>query len=146
MRDPREVLLGMGLATAIMFGTFYTILKLVRDSNVTTPPPPTPKAQYITQETEDSLGIETLDKLLQHPSYSIHDAALKILVDRAVNDEPTMKMLFFSMTVEDYEQRIAALQAINFLLKRHNCEWWLITDGGGWCDAAHLTLGSPPSL
>ncbi|KAF4996910.1 hypothetical protein FGRMN_4231 [Fusarium graminum] len=112
-RDERLVLLTLGLATFGVVSTVVTALTIIRDDNEI--PPPQPKTQYITQDTEDSLQIETLEKLLDHPNYSIREVAIKILCDRAVNDLGTTHLLLKGITRPDYDERMRCLRALALL-------------------------------
>ncbi|QPH01337.1 hypothetical protein C2857_005536 [Epichloe festucae Fl1] len=90
-----------------------TVLALIRDEHEI--PPKEPKTQYITQETEDSLELSTLEKLLMHPNYSIREVATKILCDRAINDNETLLRLLYGVTRPDYDERMQCLRALALL-------------------------------
>ncbi|KAG7127001.1 hypothetical protein HYQ45_010134 [Verticillium longisporum] len=109
-RDERVVLIGIGAATISMVTMMTQALVWVRDDNEVKPTPLKP--QYITQDTEDSLQLGTLDKLLAHSNYSIRDIANKILCDRAVNDPDTVQYLLYDITRPDYDTRMQALRAL----------------------------------
>lgn len=74
--------------------------------------PVQPKTQYITQETEDDLGLGTLDTLLGHYNYSIRETSSKIVCDRAVNDKDVIEQLLWGITRPDYDERIKNLRAL----------------------------------
>ncbi|KAK4165679.1 hypothetical protein QBC43DRAFT_26752 [Cladorrhinum sp. PSN259] len=74
--------------------------------------PVQPKTQYITQETEDSLKLSTLDTLLGHYNYSIRETSAKIVCDRALNDKDTVEQLLWGITRPDYDERIKNLRAL----------------------------------
>lgn len=112
-RDERVILVTIGLATFSIVSTMVTVLTFIRDDNEI--PPEEPKTQYITQDTEDALQLETLDKLITHPNYSIRDIATKILCDRAVNDSDTTEYLLHGITRPDYDQRMKCLRALALL-------------------------------
>ncbi|EFY92803.1 hypothetical protein J3458_004651 [Metarhizium acridum] len=112
-RDDRVHLVGIGLATFGLVRTIITVLTIIRDDNEI--PPKEPKAQYITQETEDSLRLDTLEKLLVHPNYSVREVATKILCDRAINDPQTLLTLLYGITRPDYEERMRCLRALALL-------------------------------
>ena len=112
-RDERVVLVTLGVATFGVVSTVFTALTVIRDDNEI--PPPQPKTQYITQDTEDSLQIVTLEKLLDHPNFSIREVAIKILCDRAVNDPETTHTLLFGITRPDYDERMRCLRALALL-------------------------------
>lgn len=112
-RDERVILTTIGLAAFGIVSTIFTGLTLIRDDSEI--PPVEPKTQYITQETEDTLHLDTLDKLVDHPNYSIRDVALRILSDRAVNDETTTNDLIYGITRPDYDHRLLCLQTLALL-------------------------------
>ncbi|KAM5351669.1 hypothetical protein ACJ41O_004392 [Fusarium nematophilum] len=112
-RDERVILVGLGLATFSVVSTMFTALTIIRDDNEI--PPAQPKTQYITQDTEDSLQLETLEKLLDHPNYSIREIAIKILCDRAVNDPETTQSLLYGITRPNYDERMRCLRALALL-------------------------------
>lgn len=112
-RDDRVVLATLGLATFGIVSTVLTALTIIRDDNEI--PPPEPKTQYITQDTEDSLQLDTLEKLLDHPNYSIREIAVKILSDRAVNDPETTQHLLYGITRPNYDERMQCLRALALL-------------------------------
>ena len=112
-RDERVVLATIGLATFATVSTMMTALTIIRDDNEI--PPAEPKTQYITQDTEDALQLDTLEKLLKHPNYSIREVATKILCDRAVNDPDTTTYLLYGITRPDYDERMQCLRALALL-------------------------------
>ncbi|KAF4123566.1 Conserved hypothetical, protein [Geosmithia morbida] len=112
-RDERVILVGIGLATFGIVSTMMAALTIIRDD--TTLPPSQPKARYITQETEDSLEVETLERLVDHPSYSIRDVSIKILCDRAINDPEVIQTLLYGVTRPDYDERMRSLRALALL-------------------------------
>lgn len=116
LRDERVILVGIGVTTFAMVTFMTQALVVVRDENEVKPAPP--KAQYITQETEDALQLDTLDKLLAHPNYSIRDIATRILCDRAVNDDQTIQYLLYNITRPDYDTRLQSLRALATLLSQ----------------------------
>lgn len=112
-RDERVLLISLGFVTFSIVGTMTTVLALIRDEHEI--PPKEPKTQYITQETEDSLELSTLEKLLMHPNYSIREVATKILCDRAINDNETLLRLLYGVTRPDYDERMQCLRALALL-------------------------------
>ncbi|PHH86498.1 hypothetical protein CDD83_10137 [Cordyceps sp. RAO-2017] len=112
-RDERVLLLTIGLASFGVVSSIITGLTLVRDHNEI--PPTEPKTQYITQDTEDALQLETIEKLLNHPGYSIREVATKILCDRAINDAETTTYLLYGITRPDYDERMQCLRALALL-------------------------------
>ncbi|KAF4976346.1 hypothetical protein FZEAL_6966 [Fusarium zealandicum] len=112
-RDERVILASISLATFTIVSSMFTVLTIIRDDNAI--PPPEPKTQYITQDTEDSLELDTLEKLLDHPNYSIREIAIKILCDRAINDSETTIHLLYGITRPDYDERMRCLRALALL-------------------------------
>ncbi|KAL6869634.1 hypothetical protein ACO1O0_000960 [Amphichorda felina] len=112
-RDERVILLSIGLATFGVVSTMVTALIVIRDDTIL--PKPQPKTRYITQDTEDALEVDTLEKLLEHPSYSIREIATKILCDRSVNSQETIRRLLYGITRPDYNERIQSLRALALL-------------------------------
>ncbi|OLN88586.1 hypothetical protein CCHL11_01843 [Colletotrichum chlorophyti] len=117
-RNERVILVGIGAATFGMVTLMTHMLRSIRDDNEVKVSPP--KTQYITQETEDALGLDTLDKLLCHPNFSIRDIAIKILCDRAVNDSETVRYLLYGITRPDYDTRMQSLRALATLTGQTN--------------------------
>ncbi|KAF4782018.1 hypothetical protein HER10_EVM0006549 [Colletotrichum scovillei] len=118
IRDERIILVGIGAATFGLVTMMTQMLTYIRDDNEVKVTPP--KTQYITQETEDALGLDTLDKLLCHPNFSIRDVAIKILCDRAVNDSGTVRQLLYGITRPDYDTRMKNLRALATLTGQTN--------------------------
>lgn len=118
LRDERVVLIGIGIATFGMITGMTQILTSIRNLNEVKVPQP--KTQYITQETEDSLELDTLEKLLAHTNFSIRDVAVKILCDRAVNDPTTVRHLLHGITRPDYDTRMQSLRALATLTGQTN--------------------------
>lgn len=116
-RDERVVLVGIGLASFGIFSAMITALTIVRDESIL--PPSQPKTRYITQDTEDSLEADTLDRLLDHPSYPIREIATKILCDRSVNNQDTIRELLYGITRPDYDERMQSLRALALLTSTH---------------------------
>ncbi|EHK40858.1 uncharacterized protein TrAtP1_004221 [Trichoderma atroviride] len=112
-RDERVILLTISLATFGLVSSMITALTFIRDDNEI--PPSEPKTQYITQDTEDSLQLDTLEKLLDHPNFSIKEIAIKILCDRAANDPEVIKYIWFGITRPEYEERMNSLRTLAVL-------------------------------
>ena len=112
-RDERVILLSIGLATFGVVSTMVTALIVIRDDSIL--PKAQPKTRYITQDTEDALEVDTLEKLLEHPSYSVREIATKILCDRSVNSQETIRRLLYGITRPDYNERIQSLRALALL-------------------------------
>ncbi|KAI1799797.1 hypothetical protein F4811DRAFT_557448 [Daldinia bambusicola] len=115
LRDERLVTAGLGLATLGFLVGMRTLLEYYRDEAEIKPTPP--KTQYITQETEDSLRLDTLDSLLNHYNFAIRDTTLKIIAGRAVHDPSTIYSLLWGITRENYDERMEALRALAFAME-----------------------------
>ena len=112
-RDERFILVTIGLATASVVATIAASLVLFRDEVEL--PPTQAKPRYITQDTEDALEAETIEKLLDHPNYSVSDVATRILVDRVINSDETLKTLLYGITRPEYDERMQSLRALALL-------------------------------
>lgn len=117
-RDERVILATIGVATFSIVTMLIATLTMIRDDNEVKVSHP--KTQYITQDTEDSLQIETLDKLMDHPTFSIRDIAMRILCDRAINDPEVMTELIDGIRQRDYEHRMKCLRALALLSSQAN--------------------------
>ncbi|KAJ2992552.1 hypothetical protein NUW58_g2123 [Xylaria curta] len=115
VRDERLVALGFGLATVGCIAAMRAILLHSRDKAEIQPTQP--KTQYITQDTEDSLKLSTLNTLLQHYNFAIRDTTLKIVAGRAVNDNSAIDDLLWGITRVDYDERMQSLRALTFALE-----------------------------
>lgn len=112
-RDERVLFVCIGVATFGVLSTIMTALTLIRDDSEI--PPTEPKTEYITQETEDALQLETLDKLVDHPNYSIRKVALRIVSERAANDPDVTNHLLYGVMQKDYDTRLKCLRALLLL-------------------------------
>ncbi|XXG94660.1 hypothetical protein Hte_000917 [Hypoxylon texense] len=115
LKDDRLVAASLGLGTVGFLLAMRSILEYYRDEAEVKPTPP--KTQYITQDTEDSLGLSTLESLLSHYNFAIRDTALKIVAGRAVNDSSAVYHLLWGITRIDYEERMEALRALAFAME-----------------------------
>jgi hypothetical protein len=109
-RDQRVVLLGLGVASIGLVAVMRSLLLYIREEAEIKPTPP--KTQYITQETEDNLKLNTLETLLGHYNYAIKETAAKIVCDRAVNDGSTVSILLAGITNPDYDERMKSLRCL----------------------------------
>ncbi|KAI3328410.1 hypothetical protein F4824DRAFT_483563 [Ustulina deusta] len=125
MRDERLVAVGFGIATVGCIAAMRAILLHSRDKAEIQPTQP--KTQYITQATEDSLKLNTLNTLLQHYNFAIRDTTLRIVAGRAVNDDSTIDELLWGITHKDYEERMESLRALTFALEDNSYRSSLVT-------------------
>lgn len=109
-RDERFILASLGAVTLSTIAMMRFLLIQYRDSAVIKPVQP--KTQYITQDTEDSLKLGTLETLLGHYNYAIRDTAAKIVCDRSVNDGVTVDNLLWGITRPNYDERMKNLRAL----------------------------------
>lgn len=110
IRDDRVILFGFGVGALGLVSVMRMVLSVWRDDSEIKIPQP--KTQYITQDTEDSLKLGTLDTLLGHYNYAIRETAAKIVSDRAVNDGSTIDTLLWGVTREDYNERMRSLRTL----------------------------------
>lgn len=115
LRDDRLVAASLGLTTVGFLFAMRSMLEYYRNQAEIKPTPP--KTQYITQDTEDSLNLNTLESLLTHYNFAIRDTALKIVAGRAVNDTSAVDYLLWGITRTDYEERMEALRALAFAVE-----------------------------
>ncbi|KKA29011.1 hypothetical protein TD95_005298 [Thielaviopsis punctulata] len=114
IRNERMLSYSLALCAASMVGLMWTVLNSVKEDSVIEPTPQ--KTQYITQDTEDSLPLETLEKLVQHPNQCIKELSQKILADRALDDKSMMNILMNGIASKHDERRLMCLQTLAFVL------------------------------
>ncbi|OAA63669.1 cytoskeleton-associated protein [Niveomyces insectorum RCEF 264] len=118
VRDERVVLAGLAVTTVGVVVGMHAILRRFRDASEIKPVQP--KTQYITQETEDALPAPTLNSLLDHYNFSIRETAAKIVCDRAINDDKTLRFLLRGIAQPDYEERMKNLRALAMLTDQNS--------------------------
>lgn len=106
--------LSIGLAVCAVVGIMRQMLVQYRDKAIV--PQPENKSQYITQEVEDSLKVDTLGKLLDSPSYSIQETAAIIICERALHDEASMNELLWHITRPSHLQREKGIRALTMMM------------------------------
>lgn len=109
-RDQRVILAGLGIVSVSLVAVITSLLTSLRDESEIKPPQL--KTQYITQDTEDSLKLGTLDTLLAHYNFAIRETSAKIVCDRAVNDGSTIDVLLWGITRPDYDERMQNLRCL----------------------------------
>ena len=112
-QDNRVLAMSMGLAGAGIVSIMYSILTMVRETHII--PPKESGTRYITQDTEDALELTTLESLVNHPSYAVHEVAIKILCDRAINDKDVILTLLNEVKHSDAEKRTRSLRVLSLL-------------------------------
>lgn len=110
--------LGFGVVGAVLIGR--AVVRSWREDAEYKPT--VPKTQYITQDTEDSLQLNTLDTLLGHYNFLIRDTSAKIICDRAVNDGTSIEILLWGITNPDYEERMKNLRALAVITDPSQCQ------------------------
>ncbi len=112
--DNRVLLASLGFGAVTMAYTLRVYLQDHRDNAEIKPVQP--KTQYITQDTEDSLRLGTLDTLLGHYNFAIRETAVKILCDRAANDGASIQFLLYGITRPDHDTRLEHLQCLAMII------------------------------
>jgi hypothetical protein len=101
---------------------------------------PSPKTQYITQGTEDSLKSSTLEKLIESHNYGIQETAARIVCDRALHDSATLDGLLWELTRPDHDRREQAIRALYLLTEQREyvvtLPSKLLTYFSSWYDGA----------
>lgn len=114
--ENRLFVIGLGITTCAVIGLMRHMLTVYRDSVEVKKP--SPVTQYITQGTEDSLKIRTLEKLIESHSYGIKETATRIVCDRALHDEATVDRLLWELTRPDRNVREQAIRALYVLTEQ----------------------------
>lgn len=112
----RDVLfiLGLGLTASAIVASVRRILLFSRDASII--PPSENKPSYITQEVEDSLKLNTLDKLLDSPNYCIQETTAVITCERALHDGSTMDALLWHVAQPDHDLREKGIRALSMMM------------------------------
>src|SRR4051794_9174697 len=95
VRDERIALLGLGVACVGTLLMMRSVSAMFRDHVEIHPPEP--KTHFITQDTEDSLSIETLSHISFHYDYAVRTAARRILFDRAGTDPDVLEQVAWGL-------------------------------------------------
>ncbi|KAK3941553.1 hypothetical protein QBC46DRAFT_382484 [Diplogelasinospora grovesii] len=117
IRDDRVVLASLGIGVVSLVYFMQTILEHYRDKAEIKPVQP--KTQYITQETEDSIQLSTLETLLGHYNYGIREVAAKIICERAAHDDSVIETLLWGITRPDYDERMKNLRALAMIMDNY---------------------------
>jgi hypothetical protein len=149
VRDERLVAIGFGVAAVSCIAGMRIILRHCLDEAEIKPTQP--KTQYITQDTEDSLKLSTLNNLLQHYNFAIRDTALRIVAGRAVNDDSAVDDLLWGITREDYDERTQSLSALLFAVEDstnpvsclHDLHSLICSTEDSWHDSLVGVLNTP---
>ena len=144
-RDDRVVFAGLGVATLGVMALMRVLLANYRDGSELKPI--RPKTQYITQETEDSLKLGTLESLLGHYNFAIRETAAKIVCDRAVNDGTSIHQLLWGITRPDYDERIRNLRALMLITdqRKHFTQFFVALLARSQFNTGHNRQPSPPT-
>lgn len=115
--ENKILVLGFGLTTTCaVLVLMRHMLRAYRDSVEVKKP--SPKTQYITQRTEDSLKSSTLEKLIESHNYGIQETAARIVCDRALHDGATLDALLWELTRPDRDGREQAIRALYLLTEQ----------------------------
>ncbi|PQE20930.1 cytoskeleton-associated protein [Rutstroemia sp. NJR-2017a BBW] len=110
----RLFVLGLGVTTCAIIGLMRRMLVHYRDTAAL--PPTENKSHYIDQDTEDSLKLSTLDKLLDNPNYGIQETAAIIICERALHDKNTLDILLWYITRPDHDTREKGIRALTMIM------------------------------
>lgn len=109
---------GFGVTTFAVLGFMRYLLVENREAAKVQLTPNKP--QYITQEVEDSLKLETLNKLLDSPNYGIQETTAIIICERALHDGVTVDTLLWYITRADHDIRETGIRALTMMM--NGCE------------------------
>lgn len=101
---------GLGITACAVIGMMRHLLVQYRDAAIEKPA--RGKPQYITQEVEDSVKLETLTRLLNSPSHGIQDTASTIICERALYDGSSLDVILWYIAQPDYESREQGIRAL----------------------------------
>ncbi|RFU32007.1 hypothetical protein B7463_g4308, partial [Scytalidium lignicola] len=110
----RLLIFGLGLTTFAVLGFMRYLL--VENREAAKIKPPQNKPQYITQDVEDSLKLETLNKLLDSPNYGIQETTAIIICERALHDGVTIDTLLWYITRPDHDMREKGIRALTMMM------------------------------
>ncbi|TAQ86546.1 hypothetical protein B7494_g5146 [Chlorociboria aeruginascens] len=109
----RLFIFGLGIAAVAVVDLVRRMLISYREAAVIHPP--VSKPTQIKQATEDSLGEETLNTLLDSPSYYVQEGAAFLICDRALHDEDAWDTLLWHIAQPDHDLREKGLRAMIML-------------------------------
>jgi hypothetical protein len=115
--ERRLLILGFGLTTTCAVLLLMRHMLIAYRDSVEVKKP-SPKTQYITQGTEDSLKSSTLEKLIESHNYGIQETAARIVVDRALHDGATLDALLWELTRPARDRREQAIRALYMLTEQ----------------------------
>lgn len=115
--ESRILVLGLGLTTTCAVLVLMRHMLIAYRDSVEVKKP-TPKTQYITQDTEDSLRSSTLEKLIESHNYGIQETSARIICDRALHDSATLNGLLWELTRPDRDRRERAIRALYLLTEQ----------------------------
>src|SRR5689334_14109527 len=115
----RLLMLGIGVSAFAIIGLMRRMLIHYRDEAII--PPSENKSQYITQDVEDSLKLDTLDKLLDSPNYCIQETTAIIICERALHDEEAINTLLWYLTRPNHDMREKAIRALTMMMNSCMC-------------------------
>lgn len=109
-RDGRVIAASLSIGSVVLLVGIRKMLEHIREQNEIKTS--LPKPRYITQETEDSLKLNTLESLLGHYNFAIRETAAKIICDRALNETDSVDYLLWGITRPDYDERMRSLRML----------------------------------
>jgi len=107
-------LFGIGVSTVVVLQLMKRMLVIYRDAAIL--PLSENKPQYITQDVEDSLRYNTLDRLLDSPNYCIQETTAIIVCERALHDEKSLTSLMWYITRPQHAEREKGVRALTMLM------------------------------
>lgn len=107
-------ILGAGITTVAILGLMRQALR--RHTETALIKPKRPKPQYITQDVEDALRVNTLSKLLDSPNWGIYETTAGIIVERVLFDGTTLDAVLWYVTRPEYDEREKALKCLTHLM------------------------------
>ncbi|KAL8408735.1 hypothetical protein RB594_007253 [Gaeumannomyces avenae] len=117
-RDGRVIAASLSIGSVVLLVGIRKMLEHIREQNEIKTTPPKPR--YITQETEDSLKLNTLESLLGHYNFAIRETAAKIICDRALNETESVDYLLWGITRPDYEERMKSLRTLALITDQNS--------------------------
>lgn len=108
------LVLGLGITASAVIASVKWMLLFSRDASVIGAVENKPS--YITQEVEDSLKPNTLDKLLDSPNYCIQETTSIIICERALHDEAAMDSLLWHIAQPEHHLREQGIRALSMMM------------------------------
>ncbi|KAI9650476.1 hypothetical protein NHQ30_000492 [Ciborinia camelliae] len=110
----RLLFLGLGITTCAIVA--FVRHRLIHFREEATISPAENKSHFIDQKTEDSLRLNTLNKLLNNPNYGIQETASIIVCERALHNEFAINTLLHEISQPEYDRRGKAIRALIMIM------------------------------